>query len=80
MFRPINWSSSGPSQIYIESQKAARTYGIPLVLTNTNGVLYVCAAFYDSVSLCDGPDDDHLMGRNMLSIWHFYGNKSVNKH
>ena len=28
-----------------------------------------------SVSLCDGPDDDHLIRRNMLSIWHFYGIK-----
>ena len=44
-------------------------------LVNTNGIPYVCAAFCDSVSLCDGPDDDHLIGRNMLSIWYFYGNK-----
>ena len=36
---------------------------------------HMCAAFCDSVSLCDGPDDDHLIGRNMLSIWHFYGKK-----
>jgi hypothetical protein len=28
---------------------------------NTNGIPYVLAAFYDFVSLCDGPDDDHLM-------------------
>jgi len=25
----------------------------------------------------NGPDDDHLIGRNMLSIWHFYGNKRI---
>ena len=46
-------------------------------LVNTNGIPHVCAAFCDSVSLCDGPDDDHLMGRNMLSIWHFYGNERI---
>ena len=46
-------------------------------LVNTNGIPYVCAAFCDSVTLCDGPDDDHLIGRNMLSIWHFYGNKRI---
>jgi len=34
MFRPIKWSSSGPSQRYTESQKAAHTYGIPLVFTS----------------------------------------------
>ena len=37
-------------------------------LVNTNGIPYVCAAFCDSVYLCDGPDDDHSIGRNMLSI------------
>ena len=42
---------------------------------NTNGIPYVCAAFCDSVSLCDGLDDDHLIGRNMLSIWYSYGIK-----
>ena len=52
MFQPIKWSSSGPSQRYTETQKAAHTNGIP----------YVCAAFCVSVYLCDGPDDDHLIG------------------
>ena len=37
-------------------------------LVNANGIPYVCAAFCDSVYLCDGPGDDHLIGRNMLSI------------
>ena len=26
------------------------------------------AAFCDFVTLCDGPDDDHLIGRNMLTM------------
>ena len=46
-------------------------------LVNTNGIPYVCAAFCDSVYLCDGPDDEHLIGWNMLSIWHFCGNKRI---
>jgi len=46
-------------------------------LVNTNGIPYVCAAFCDSAYLCDGPDDDHLIGRNMLSIWRFCGNKRI---
>ena len=33
-FRPIKWSSSGPSQRVTKSQKAAHTYGIPLVFTS----------------------------------------------
>ena len=37
-------------------------------LVNANGIPYVCAAFCDFVTLCDGPDDDHLIGRNMLSM------------
>ena len=36
-------------------------------LVNANGIPYVYAAFCDFVTLCDGPDDDHLIGRNMLS-------------
>jgi len=45
MFRPIKWSSSGPSH---------------------RGTKFV--------TLCDGPDDDHLIDRNMLSMWYLYGN------
>ena len=30
--------------------------------------LNVYAAFCDFVTLCDGPDDDHFIGRNMLSM------------
>ena len=26
------------------------------LFVNTSGIPYVCAALYDSVSLCDGPD------------------------
>ena len=37
-------------------------------LVNANGIPYVYAAFCDFVTLCDGPDDDHLIGRNMLSM------------
>ena len=43
-------------------------------LVNANGIPYVCAAFCDFVTQCDGPDDDHLIGRNMLSMWYLYGN------
>ena len=76
MFRPIKLSSSGPSHRVTKSQKAAYTYGIPLAfsvllthsLVNTNEIPYVYAAFCDFVTLCDGPDDDHLIGRNMLSM------------
>ena len=76
MFRPIKWSSSGPSHRVTKSQKAAYTYGISLVFTsecvnktlNANGIPYVYAAFCDFMTLCDGPDDDHLIGRNMLSM------------
>ena len=25
-------------------------------------------------TLCDGPDDDHLIGRNVLSMWYLYDN------
>ena len=32
------------------------------------GCALVCAVFCDFVTLCDGPDDDHLIGRNMLSM------------
>jgi hypothetical protein len=34
-------------------------------------------AFCNFMALCDGPDDDHLNGRNMLSVWYFYGNKRI---
>ena len=37
-------------------------------LVNANGIPYVYAAFCDFVTLCDGPDDDHLIGRNTLSM------------
>jgi len=37
-------------------------------LVNTNGIPYVCIAFCDSITLCDGPNDDHLIGRNTLSM------------
>ena len=43
-------------------------------LVNANGIPYVYAAFCDFVTLCDGPDDDHLIGRNMLSMWYLYDN------
>jgi len=34
MFRPVKWSSSGPSHRVMKSQKAAHTYGILLVFTS----------------------------------------------
>ena len=37
-------------------------------LVNANGIPYLYAAVCDFVTLCDGPDDDHLIGRNMLSM------------
>ena len=37
-------------------------------LVNAKGIPYVGAAFCDFITLCDGPDDDHLTGRNMLSL------------
>jgi hypothetical protein len=50
MFQPIKCSSSGPSQRYAESQKAAHTYGIPLVFTSGHiGSAQLSAILYISV-------------------------------
>jgi len=61
-----------PISVYKQTYWWCYTYGIPLVFinrhiggalappiclfVNTSGIPYVCAALYDSVSLCDGPD------------------------
>ena len=48
-----------------------------IYFVNTNGIPYVCALLCTFMILCDGPDDDRLIGRNMLYMWYFYGNKRI---
>ena len=49
MFRPIKWSSSGPSHRVTKSQKVAYTYGIPLAFMAYIIIYIYFTAFHYSV-------------------------------
>ena len=73
----------GVLQIYIKDSTSAQQHPfITIKVSHRQHVSTYQAVIIRSITLlctfmflCDGPDDDRLIGRNMLSRWYFYGNK-----